>query len=152
MFLPDKQKGFDEVYRVLKPGGRFICLTWDRVEHNPLSNLLINELIIPYFANEVNNRFYTPFSLYDPRQFSEWAAKAGFKHTVIKTVALASGAAPAEQIVTGLFLKHSLGNAVMEKGAAVFETISRKFEAEISERFGAPASFPLSALYTTCVK
>jgi ubiquinone/menaquinone biosynthesis C-methylase UbiE len=152
MFLPDKQKGFDEVYRVLKPGGRFVCLTWDKVEHNPLSNLLINELIVPYFPNEDNARFYTPFSLHDPQQLTEWAVTAGFKHSATKTVQLASGAAPAEQIVTGLFLKHSLGNAVMEKSVEAFDTISRKFEEEIRKRFGTPASFPLSALYTECVK
>src|SRR5579872_4469530 len=30
MFFPDKQKGLDEAYRVLKPGGHFAFATWDR--------------------------------------------------------------------------------------------------------------------------
>ena len=34
MFLPDKQKGFNEAWRVLKPGGQFIFLTWDKAENN----------------------------------------------------------------------------------------------------------------------
>ncbi|HET6256438.1 MAG TPA: class I SAM-dependent methyltransferase [Puia sp.] len=60
MFIADRQKGFDEISRVLKPGGKLMCLTWDDVLHNPLFNLLINDLMLPYFADEDTTRLFVP--------------------------------------------------------------------------------------------
>src|SRR5215207_66580 len=34
MFFPDKQKGFAEARRVLRPGGCFMFSVWDRIEEN----------------------------------------------------------------------------------------------------------------------
>lgn len=35
MFTPDPSVAFDEIHRVLAPGGRFGALTWAGIEHNP---------------------------------------------------------------------------------------------------------------------
>jgi len=60
MFLPDKAKGFSEVYRVLKPGGKFLSFTWDDTLNIPLYKLLVNDLILPHFADEDTTRFSPP--------------------------------------------------------------------------------------------
>src|SRR5436190_14112443 len=49
MFLPDKQKGVNEAFRVLKPGGRFIFNTWDSMKNNT----------VYIIANDVTNSFFS---------------------------------------------------------------------------------------------
>ena len=153
MFLPDKQQGFNEIFRVLKPGGKLICFTWDSTLNNPLFGLLINELMLPVFADEDATRFFTPFSLHNPQQLNDWMKNAGFKDVAVNTVKLASGSASLEHLETGVFRKHPLGKAVLDKDPAAYEAIAQKFREGIVERWGVgDISFPMSALMTMGVK
>ncbi len=153
MFLPDKQQGFDEIYRVLKPGGKLVCLTWDSTLNNPLYKLLINELIVPCFDGEDTARFFTPFSLHDPQQLTGWMGNAGFKNVAVNTVMLPSGITSAVRLETAIFRKHPLGQAVLDKSEAAFEDVAQKFKAGILERWGdGDISYPTSALLTLGTK
>lgn len=152
MFLPDKQKGFNEIYRVLKPGGKFFCFTWDDTSKNPMFNLLIKELMLPYFHDEDSSRLFTPFSLHNPEQLAEWMKNAGFTTGKTETIALNSPAAPVANIENGLYLKHPLGKTVKDKDAGAFEVVARKFKEEVEKRYGKVVSFPMSALLTIGVK
>ena len=40
MFYPDKDRGYAEACRVLRPGGRFVFNVWDSLDHNPLCALI----------------------------------------------------------------------------------------------------------------
>jgi ubiquinone/menaquinone biosynthesis C-methylase UbiE len=152
MFLPDKQKGFNEIYRVLKPGGRLLCFTWDKTANNPLFNLLIDELMIPHFAGEDNTRFFVPFSLHNPDQLAEWLENAGFNSISSKTVSLKSGPVPVDHIEVGVYKVHPLGKAMRDKGEETYRLVGQKFKEEVEARFGAEVSFPMSALLTEAVK
>jgi len=152
MFLPDKQKGFNEIARILKSGGKLMCFTWDSTLHNPIFKLLINDLMLPYFEGENTERFFVPFSLYDPQQLAAWLKNAGFSTIKTETIALISGPATLEHIETGFYLLHPLGKAVMDKDPAAFEVVRQQFRQEIENRYGPNVSFPMSALLTTAVK
>ena len=149
MFLPDKNKGLSEIYRVLKPGGKLMLFTWDDTLKQPMHKLLINELIVPLFKDEDTKRFFVPFSLYEPAVLEEFMETAGFKNIVVNKVAIKSGAPSPGNIVTGIFLKHTLGKEVMAKDPEAFQPLADKFEKEIVIRFGAEKpEFALSALLT----
>jgi ubiquinone/menaquinone biosynthesis C-methylase UbiE len=152
MFLPDKQQGFNEICRVLKPGGKLLCFTWDSTLNNPIFKLLINELMMPHFDGEDNTRFFVPFSLYDPGQLAGWLNKAGFSSVETEKVKLNSGTASVENVKLGFYLKHPLGKAVKDKDLVAYEKVGQQFEAEVARRFGNPVSFPMSALLTVGVK
>src|SRR5258707_296069 len=82
----DKKKGFDEIYRVLKPGGKFMCFTWDNTLNMPLFRLLVNDLVVPHFEDEDTTRFFVPFSLHQPKVLTDWMENAGFKNVEINNV------------------------------------------------------------------
>jgi ubiquinone/menaquinone biosynthesis C-methylase UbiE len=152
MFLPDKQKGFNEIYRVLKPGGKLLCFTWNSTAHNPLFGLLINELMLPHFPGEDTARFFVPFSLHNPDQLAAWLENAGFKTINTETVGLASGPTSLEDAVTGFYRLHALGKAMRDKGDEVYNAVREKFRNEVAKRYGEQISFPMSALLTVAVK
>lgn len=153
MFLPDKQKGFDELFRVLKPGGKLMIFTWDDTLNMPLFKLLIDDLILPHFRGEDTTRFKTPFSLHNAKILDGWMKNSGFKHIESTKISLPSGTSTAELIVAGLFTKHPLGREIMAKEPEAFEPIALKFAEGVTEQSGAEnTSFPLSALLTTGIK
>jgi ubiquinone/menaquinone biosynthesis C-methylase UbiE len=150
MFLPDKKKGLTEILRVLKPGGKLMCFTWDDTLNMPLFKLLVNDLILPHFDDEDTTRFFVPFSLHDPVVLEDMMKNGGFKNTEISRVVLKSGSSSPKNIVTGLFAKHPLGKEIMLKEPSAFEPIAQKFEEEITTRFGVvDTEFDLSAFLTS---
>jgi ubiquinone/menaquinone biosynthesis C-methylase UbiE len=153
MFLPDKKKGFNEIFRVLKPGGKFMFFTWDNTLNMPLFKLLINDHILPYFEDEDSTRFFVPFSLYDSQQLKGFMGNAGFKNSTTDNVVLGSGSADAKNITDGLFRKHPLGKEIIAKDPSVFEPLGKKIEQSIADQFAAiNPSFDLSAFLTQGVK
>jgi ubiquinone/menaquinone biosynthesis C-methylase UbiE len=153
MFLPDKEKGFDEIFRVLKPGGKFMFFTWDDTLKLPLFKLLVNDLVLPHFEGEDTTRFFVPFSLHQPKVLIDFMKNAGFKNVETNNVILKSGSPLPKNIADGLFRKHPLGKEIMAKEPSVFETVASKFQEEIAIQFGAENPvFDLSAFLTTGVK
>ena len=153
MFLPDKKKGFEEIFRVLKPGGKFMFFTWDDTLNMPLFKLLVDDLILPHFRDEDTTRFKVPFSMHQSQSLIDWMKNAGFKNVVSNKITLTSGASAPELVVTALFRKHPLGKEILAKDPLAFEPVAREFEDRISTRFGAEKpSFNLSAFLTTGIK
>lgn len=153
MFLPDKKKGFDEIYRVLKPGGKFMFFTWDDTLNMPLFKLMINETIVPVFDGEDTTRFFVPFSMYNPGQLERFLEDAGFKEAKSENVALTSGSPTAENIVNAFLRKHMLGKEVAAKDASLLEPTAEKMKKGLIAQFGATnLSFKLSAFLTIGIK
>lgn len=150
MFLPDQRKGFAEILRVLKPGGRFMFFTWENTLKLPLFKLLINDLILPHFKDEDTGRFFVPFSLHDPAMLKDFMTTAGFKDVEVDRIVLPSSAPSVEHIVEGLFMKHRLGREVMAKDLSAVEPIAKELAAEIAKQFGTEKpNFDLAAFLTT---
>jgi ubiquinone/menaquinone biosynthesis C-methylase UbiE len=146
MFFPDKQRGFDEAFRVLKPEGHFAFATWDRTSGIPLLKLIIDDHIVPLFEGEDTDRFYIPFALHDPRQLTHFLTNAGFTNNKVQRVAFVSRASSPREIVNAFFLRHSMGREVREKAPDAFPKVAETLERAIGERFGTGEfSFELSA-------
>src|SRR5260221_8759715 len=103
MFLPDKQKGANEAYRVLKPGGRFINNTWDRLETNPATKIA-QDVINSFFKDHSFNFYNTPFSMYDPEEIKSLFISAEFKNVSVENASCAGYSASAENAAKALCL------------------------------------------------
>lgn len=146
MFFPDKQKGFDEAFRVLKPGGHFAFATWDRTTAMPLIKLIIDDHIAPFFEGEDLQRFHIPFALHDPAVLNDFLVSAGFRDIEVRRVTFPGRAVSPKHVVNGLFLLHPMSRAVKEKDPAAVPRIAEALERSISKAFGAGEfSFELSA-------
>ena len=146
MFFPDKQKGFDEAYRVLKPGGHFAFATWDRTAAIPLIKLIIDDHVAPLFKGEDIDRFHVPFALHDPSLLNNFLINAGFKDSSVRRVSFLGTAASPKHVVNGLFLMHPMSRQVKEKDPAAVVRIAKDLEESITTIFGpGKFTFELSA-------
>lgn len=146
MFLPDKQGGVNEAFRVLKPHGHFVFTTWDHAGNMPLFKLIIDEMIIPLFKEEDISRFYTPFSLNDPDVLNALLEEAGFANHKVMLMKIKGHSDSPQQIVNSYFLKHPLGREVKERVPSSFDRIANELEQQLIQKFGSgPFEFELRA-------
>src|ERR1700712_5362033 len=112
MFFPDRQSGYREARRVLKPGGCFLFSVWDRIEENVFANDVTNALAA-FFPNDPP-RFMarTPHGYHDTALIRSELENAGFSHVVIETRAEQSRASsprlPAVAYCQGTLLRNEI--------------------------------------------
>jgi SAM-dependent methyltransferase len=153
MFLRDKEKGLKEVMRVLKPGGTFMFNTWEKTGNVPLFKVVFNDTILPFFQGESTERLLVPFSLYDPVLLTRWLQEINFVDIEATRVVLPSKSPSPEDIVQGLFVKHSIGKEVLDKDPEAFHEMADKMIRTITQQFGAgPTNFELAAFLVSARK
>jgi SAM-dependent methyltransferase len=150
MFLPDKQKGLAEAFRVLKPGGTLIFSTWEKTQDVPLLKVIFNDTILPHFKKEDAPRLLVPFSLHNPLLLKTWLEESGFDAIKTDKVVLGSGCPTSAGVVDAFFRKHSIGQGVLDDNPALFETIAAAMEQAITAAFGSSdLHFELAAFLTS---
>src|ERR1700733_2162775 len=85
MFFSDRQSGYREAKRVLKPGGRFLFNVWDRIEENVFANDVTNALADVFPSDPPRFLARTPHGYHDPVLIRSELEQAGFSSVVIKT-------------------------------------------------------------------
>lgn len=84
MFFPDRNAGFKELHRVLKPGGRAVVSSWA-----PLSEAPLLEGVFDCLRNHLPELVFGPSApppLSDPESFRDEMLEAGFASVEVKIV------------------------------------------------------------------
>jgi ubiquinone/menaquinone biosynthesis C-methylase UbiE len=102
MFYPDKVLGHSEARRVLRDGGHYLLVIWDKVERN-LATMTAGRAVAELIPGEAA-RFYerVPFRYHDQSEIAADLRAAGFADVAFETVALESRAASARDAAMAL--------------------------------------------------
>ncbi len=146
MFLPDKQKGFNEAWRVLKPGGQFMFLTWDKAENN-ISLHISQQTILQFLKTEIPAYFCKAYSaMNNPEDLLEYTKVAGFKNTTIEKVTLTGQSPTAMDAAIGFVEGNSIIKEILKEGPELLETIKTTITTRIHEQVSQdPISSELNA-------
>jgi SAM-dependent methyltransferase len=97
MFFPRKAADFAEARRVLKPGGRLLFSTWDRIEDNEFADVVTSALGRLFPAEPPRFLTRTPHGYFDKDTIVRDLASAGFHHADFATVTARSRAASSRE-------------------------------------------------------
>lgn len=135
MFLPDRQKGFNEAMRVLKPGGQFIFVTWDKAENN-ITLSISQQTVISYLKDAPPPFYARPYSMHDPVELQNHLTVAGFLNAKIERVALYGACPTAMDAAIGFVEGNAIIHEILKEGVDLLDTI----KAEIVERINSQVS------------
>ncbi len=135
MFLPDKQKGFNEAWRVLKPGGQFIFFTWDKSENN-ITHYISQQTVIHYLMEAPPPYYARPYAMHDPVELREHVTVAGFSNAKVERVTLYGECPTAMDAAIGFVEGNSIVFEILKDGMDLLDTI----KAEIVEKINSQVS------------
>lgn len=148
MFFPDKARANAEARRVLRPGGRYILVTFNRLDRNPVPRAA-GQAVASLFPEDPRYMERGPFSYTDAALVEEDLRTAGFETIELETVELSSPVAArdaARGIVLGSPFRaeiDGLDGSALERATAAVEEALRPWDGK---------SAPMSAHIATAAQ
>lgn len=96
MFFPDKVRANREAWRVLHSGGRYLLLSFDRLERNPVPRAAEDAVVALFPEDPPEYMERGPFSYADPALIESDLLEAGFGDIQLETIARSSRVSAAE--------------------------------------------------------
>lgn len=135
MFVPDKPKAFSEAYRVLKPNGKFLFNTWDKLENNK-ATYIVHNVVAEHVSAEAAAFYQVPFSVNTREQLETLLKNAGFKEIKAELVTKQGTGATALEAAKGLVLGTPAFNQIVNVDAEAPMKLVSIAETELVKVYG----------------
>ena len=148
MFFPDRVRANAEARRVLRAGGRYVVVTFDSLDLNPVPKAA-GEAVGRLFPENPRYMERGPFSYTDPEQVEKDLRAAGFDAIELETVELSS-LVSARDAARGIVLGSPFRAEIERLDASALERATTAVEQALGEWDGAEA--PMSAHIATAIR
>ena len=136
MFFPDRQSGYQEAKRVLKPGGCFLFNVWDRIEENVFANDVTTALAEVFPSDPPRFLARTPHGYHDLDLIHSELKQAGFSSVKIETRADRSRASSPRVPAVAYCQGTPLRNEIEARDADKLETATNYAAFRIANKHG----------------
>jgi ubiquinone/menaquinone biosynthesis C-methylase UbiE len=148
MFFPDKVRANAEARRVLRPGGRYVLVTFDRLDLNPVPKAA-GEAVGTLFPEDPLYMERGPFSYTDAGVIEEDLRNAGFESIEVETVELSS-LVSARDAAHGIVLGSPFRGEIERLDPSALERAAMAVERALQPWDGTRA--PMSAHIATAIR
>ena len=135
MFFPDKLRSYEEVLRVLKPGGRYLFNVWGSLTDNPFARVT-HETVSGFFPDNPPGFYRVPFDYHDSDTIRQSLTRAGFTGVEVSRVTLDSPIPSARDFATGLVFGNPLIDELHARGGdpqQIRAAVAAAIEARLGE-------------------
>jgi len=141
----DRDKGFREVYRTLKPGGRYLFRVWDSERYNPFASLSF-EVLKQYFPYDPPQFLFDPVSCHQIDPLKEQLIQIGFDPIVISVQRHAYDILDVTAFARALVYTPVIFE-IRDRGGVDPEDIVKELADAFKQEFGSsPMRYPMQAI------
>jgi ubiquinone/menaquinone biosynthesis C-methylase UbiE len=153
MFYPDKLDANREAFRVMRPGGRYLLVIWDKLDKNPASRAIQDVVAAEFPDDPPAFLARVPFGYADMEIVTADLMAAGFDDLEFETIAHRSRASSALDAATGICQGSPLRSEIEARDRAVLERVTES-AASALRQFEGPEGLdaPMSAHLVTATK
>jgi hypothetical protein len=116
---------------VLKPGGQFIFVTWDKPENN-MTLHISQQTVIQYLKHSPPPFYARPYSMSDPVELKNHVTLAGFTNSTIERITLFGECPSAMDAAIGFVEGNSIVHEILSYGPELLQTIKERIVEKIN--------------------
>jgi ubiquinone/menaquinone biosynthesis C-methylase UbiE len=151
MFFPDKAKSYQEVYRVLAPGGRYLFNVWDSHRYNPFGRIA-HEAAASFFPADPPQFYKVPFSYHQIDPIKESLLEVGLTDIQIAVVKFEKKIPNVEMFARGLVYGNPLVDQIRERGGVDPDRVVDTVTEVLRREFGPDGRMPLQAIVASATR
>lgn len=137
MFFPSQLLGYQEAFRVLRPGGHYLFSVWDRIEMNPIAKAMSDALAERFPSDPPMFLRRTPYGHHDIDLTRRHLVEAGFSGVEAQVVSMPNSCPSPEVAAYGQCHGSPVRGEIEARDPTGLTSAAEAMTAFLAGRFGA---------------